>query len=486
MPATSKQSSSRTPMPLSRIRRVTSGIDRSTSSRTASPKRRRRTSSSMASSRSSASSSSIAMSASRVTRNRCVSVDLHAPEQLVEVGLDHLVEEDEPVPLHRDQPRQAGRDLDAGEAVLAGFRVAQADRDRERQGADVRERVAGVHGERREHREDLVVEAAPEVLVVLGDLVVVEDLDALGGQPGADRRTRSRRARRSARGRGRGSRRAAGPASGRRSCWGEAAGLDLAAQARHADLEELVEVGGEDREELDALEQRVPGVARLVEDAGVELDPRQLAVEDRRPLLAARAAPPAPTRGPGAGRTVAMSPLDCGAGHDPRRNRDVAARSRSRSGSLPRARRCSGRTSGRGRRELPSALGDVPALAGRRDPPRRASGRPSSGRRSAHRSAGSGSSGRSISPPPGPVVGTRPLGVQRAVAHPLEEHAGDEDRPRQEHEQRREDAAAGPRDRDERDPADHQDDAEAARRPRAMRHAHRLLAAAAAPLRRGR
>ena len=54
----------------------------------------------------------------------------------------------------------------------------------------------------------------------------------------------------------------------------------LLAQAGDADHEELVEVRGEDREELCPLEQRVIGVLGLFEHAGVELQPAQLAVDE--------------------------------------------------------------------------------------------------------------------------------------------------------------------------------------------------------------
>ena len=56
-------------------------------------------------------------------------------------------------------------------------------------------------------------------------------------------------------------------------------GLHLLAQAGHPDLEELVEVAREDGQELHPFEQRIALVARLVEDAGVELEPGQLAVQ---------------------------------------------------------------------------------------------------------------------------------------------------------------------------------------------------------------
>src|SRR6266513_4252418 len=56
-------------------------------------------------------------------------------------------------------------------------------------------------------------------------------------------------------------------------------GVHLLLQAGHPDLEELVQVGAEDREELEALEPRVRRVGRLIQHAGVELEPGELAVQ---------------------------------------------------------------------------------------------------------------------------------------------------------------------------------------------------------------
>ena len=53
-------------------------------------------------------------------------------------------------------------------------------------------------------------------------------------------------------------------------------------EAGDADHEEFVEVVGRDRQEAHALEQRVLGVARLLEHAAVEGQPAQLAVEVAR------------------------------------------------------------------------------------------------------------------------------------------------------------------------------------------------------------
>ena len=92
--------------------------------------------------------------------------DLHAGEELVEVGGDELLEPHEvalaarrsvggrPCRGHRDQARQRARHLDAGEELLA-VRVAQQHGEVEAQVGDVGERPAGVEGERCEHREDV-------------------------------------------------------------------------------------------------------------------------------------------------------------------------------------------------------------------------------------------------------------------------------------------------------------------------------------------
>ena len=67
-----------------------------------------------------------------------------------------------------------------------------------------------------------------------------------------------------------------GPAVGRA---GGFAGLDLLAKAGHANLEELVQVAGEDRQELDSLKERIALVSSLEQHAGVELEPGEFAVQ---------------------------------------------------------------------------------------------------------------------------------------------------------------------------------------------------------------
>jgi len=63
--------------------------------------------------------------------------------------------------------------------------------------------------------------------------------------------------------------------------------LRLLAQTGDADLEELGEVRIHDRQELHALEQRIAGVLRLLEDAAIEREPGELAIQEP---LGARAA----------------------------------------------------------------------------------------------------------------------------------------------------------------------------------------------------
>ena len=69
--------------------------------------------------------------------------------------------------------------------------------------------------------------------------------------------------------------------------------LDLLLDAGDANLEKLVEVRADDREKLDALDQRLGWVLRFFEDAPVELEPAQLAIDEilRGGKVRARAAP---------------------------------------------------------------------------------------------------------------------------------------------------------------------------------------------------
>ena len=56
--------------------------------------------------------------------------------------------------------------------------------------------------------------------------------------------------------------------------------LFLLLKARDAHFEEFVQIGADDAEEFQALEKRIRFLNRLIEDALVELQPAQLAVDE--------------------------------------------------------------------------------------------------------------------------------------------------------------------------------------------------------------
>src|SRR5690349_543074 len=56
-------------------------------------------------------------------------------------------------------------------------------------------------------------------------------------------------------------------------------GGNLLLDAGHADHEELVEIGTEDRQKLHALEQRVAFVECLIQNTAVEFEPAKLAID---------------------------------------------------------------------------------------------------------------------------------------------------------------------------------------------------------------
>ena len=204
--------------------------------------------------------------------------DLHAREEGVQVGGDDLLEQDVGVLAHLDQARQHRRHLDPGEAALAGLGVAHGHRQRQREVADVGERVARVDRQGRQDGEDLVKEAPPQLEAPFLSLGVRDDADVVGLELGMDA-GEGRRMRRDERQdlvadgvQGLGGGQAVGGRIG-------AAGGQLLLQAGDADLEELVEVVGEDGQEARPFQQRVADVGRLEEDARVELQPRQLAVD---------------------------------------------------------------------------------------------------------------------------------------------------------------------------------------------------------------
>ena len=144
-------------------------------------------------------------------------------------------------------------------------------------------RVARVEGQRRQHREDVVLEILREPRVdrrrVLGGL---EEVDAFGRQQRPQRLAPARRLIVDLRQRAAADRRQLliGGLAVDRHLFD--AGAELLQDGRDAHHEELVEIGAGDGEELDALEQRMRGVLRLRQHALVERQPAQLSIDIQR------------------------------------------------------------------------------------------------------------------------------------------------------------------------------------------------------------
>ena len=208
-------------------------------------------------------------------------VDLHAGEELLQVGADHLLQGHEPLAVgQHDEPGQQRRHLDPGEAALRGARVPDDHTEVEREGGDVREGVAGVDRQWGQHGEDATLE-----LVGQPDPVLVVELGPAGepdpdvGQLTADR------AEEGLVGAGdeeRGSSedrlellRSGHPVDAAPADTGR----DTLLQPCDAHLEELVQVVAEDRKELHPLQQRGRRILGQSQHPSVEVEPRQLTVE---------------------------------------------------------------------------------------------------------------------------------------------------------------------------------------------------------------
>ena len=213
--------------------------------------------------------------------------DLHLREQAREEVRDHGLEWSERAPLpDLQEARETFRHLHAREALLPGLRVADEHGEAVREARDVREGLPRADREGRQHRVDLAVEAPLELGALLfRALVHLRDRDARLGQlrhevPAPEARLAG------------GEREDAvpdfGERRGRRATvrreHRDAGGLE-AHEPGDADHEELVEVRGEDRAELDALEQRHRRVLCELEHAGVEIEPGELAIEESLAFL---------------------------------------------------------------------------------------------------------------------------------------------------------------------------------------------------------
>ncbi len=209
--------------------------------------------------------------------------DLHAREQLFQVvgGRDDVLDGDVAARGGLQEAGEQRRHLDAREVLVAADRVAYDDGQVQGEAGDVREGVRGVDGQRGEDREDLVPEEREEAgLFLLGQLRPADQVDALvregggdvlvvaGGVPGHQLA-------------------GAGPDHlqhlARLEAGGGAggdAGGDPALEAGHPDHEELVQVAGEDREEVRAFQQGCVRVLGQLQDPLVEGEPAALPVEE--------------------------------------------------------------------------------------------------------------------------------------------------------------------------------------------------------------
>src|SRR6185295_11636609 len=166
------------------------------------------------------------------------------------------------------------------EALLSGVGIPDEDAQTQRQPGDVGEALAGPERERREHGVDIPVEAPGELLALVlialrdpadvdpllvecGAQISVPDAGLLRGQLADAITDLGERHRRRSPVRG------ADAEAGRR----------LTHEAGHSHHEELVEVRGEDRRELEALEKREVGICGKLKHPRVELEPRELAVQ---------------------------------------------------------------------------------------------------------------------------------------------------------------------------------------------------------------
>ena len=223
--------------------------------------------------------------------------DLHAREERIEMVGDHVLERDQhglaldrraqPVAPEHEKPGQdLSRDLDAREHGLIGDRVAHEHREAERQVGDVRERPARRDRERRQRGEDHALEVPGQLRALsIVELVDADERDPVLGQLRTQRALEA------------GAQPAAQPEHaladlGDRLRGREAvlagsldARVDLVVQARDADHVVLVEVGRVDRAELRPLEQRRRLVLGELQDAVVEVQPGQLAVDVQRRIL---------------------------------------------------------------------------------------------------------------------------------------------------------------------------------------------------------
>jgi hypothetical protein len=207
--------------------------------------------------------------------------DFHAWEELIEVGDDEMFEPEEAlvaaaagfaVGVDGDELGKGIGYFEAGEMIFA-FGAADEDGEVEAEVGNVREGAARVEGERGEDGVNLIEEVVVEALAGgCIEVIDADEFDAFCGEGGEQRLVEA----------------AAGVDHELRDDGADGfelgggveavgadfieAGIDLVFEACDADHEELVDVGAEDGEKLDALEERVGGVVGFFENAALEAE----------------------------------------------------------------------------------------------------------------------------------------------------------------------------------------------------------------------
>ncbi len=209
-----------------------------------------------------------------------------ARKKRIEITGNHVFQPNEPLTIFkRQQTRQRRRHLDAREKRLP-FRIPHHQGQIQAEIRDVGEGTARVDPQWGEDRKDLCLEVgAQPIAISISKISIAKNLDAGGVQQrlqffiedptlllhhgehdGAKLFELL-----------------GGGHAVRRQV--DHAGLDLILQARDTDHEELVEIRAEDRQELDALEERMAGILHLLQHPAIELDPAQLPIEIQRRIL---------------------------------------------------------------------------------------------------------------------------------------------------------------------------------------------------------
>ena len=228
--------------------------------------------------------------------------DLLPREEILQVGPDHVLEQHVHQALDARRPHQprqpAGHLHHRQPRLVVALGRPEQHRQVEAQAGEHRKRPRGVDRERRERGQHLALEEARERGARVGleiprphqpQAALGERRQDLAGERGVellDHRVRALRDRLEL------LRRREPGDVGRGVALGE-----RVLERGHADHEELVQVARHDAGELEPLERRVRGVAGLLEHAAVELEPRELAVQEQLGLaLSGFFQAPPPTR----------------------------------------------------------------------------------------------------------------------------------------------------------------------------------------------